>query len=85
MEENVEAPGWWEVADSETVWRVCRAIKGECEKCPSSEPFRGEQDCTRGCYMQAVECVNIVETGNPWRKTANVRAPWTVLNKDTAP
>jgi hypothetical protein len=69
---------WVNTADSETVWRVCRAIKGDCKNCPSIEIVGGE-DCTRGCYLQAVECVNIVQTGNPWRKTEGVKPPWTVF------
>lgn len=71
--------GWWEVADAETVWRVCQALRTAdglgCQKCPSSRGD-GDDGCTRGCYLQAVELVNIVQTGNPWRKTTDVRAPW---------
>jgi hypothetical protein len=70
---------WVKAADSETVWRVCQAIKGECEHCPNSETVGEHEDCTRGCYLQAVECVNIVQTGNPWRKTEGVKPPWTVF------
>ncbi|MGA0604926.1 hypothetical protein ACO2Q0_02915 [Phenylobacterium sp. VNQ135] len=75
------SPKWWQVADSETVWRVCHARRKAhgkaCERCPSSELADGES-FTRGCYLQAVETVNIVQTGNPWRKTEGVKAPWVV-------
>lgn len=62
----------------EAVWRVCRVIKGECKNCPASEMFHGDE-CVRGCYAQAVECINTVETGNPWRKTEGVKAPWVTV------
>ena len=60
------------------VHRVCRVIRGDCHGCPKSEMIGGDE-CQRGCYIQAVECINTVETGNPWRKTEGVEAPWTVL------
>jgi hypothetical protein len=65
---------------NEDVWRVCEVIKGPCKHCPASEDFGdGYGDCRRACYLQALECINTVETGNPWRKTEGVREPWTVL------
>jgi hypothetical protein len=70
---------WWRVADPSTVWRVCRLIKGECKNCPPSEIDGDRDEVTRGCYLQAVECVNTVQTGNPWRKTEGVKAPWVAL------
>lgn len=66
--------------DKEHVHRVCRVIKGDCLECPESEIFHGDE-CQRGCYAHAVECINTVETGNPWRKTEGVKAPWTVMAK----
>jgi hypothetical protein len=65
-------------AGDPTVWRVCHVITGDCHKCPSEEIVGGDV-CVRGCYLQAQECINVVETGNPWRKTGDVREPWTVL------
>jgi hypothetical protein len=62
----------------QTIWRVCRVIKGDCQRCPAVEYHHGDP-CVRGCYHHATECVNTVETGNPWRKTADVKPPWTVL------
>jgi len=64
--------------DQETVWRVCRGINGDCDNCSSSETFGGEE-WLRGCYAHATEVLNIVETGNPWRKTDGVKPPWVVL------
>jgi hypothetical protein len=70
---------WWEVADSETVWRVCHLRRRKCNRCPANEDAGdGDGTYTRGCYLQAVECVNTVETGNPWRKTEDVKPPWIV-------
>ena len=62
---------------SEQVHRVCRAIHGECLNCSATATFGGDQ-FVRGCYHHAVEVINTVETGNPWRKTEGVKAPWTV-------
>lgn len=80
---------WWRIADQEDVWRVCHALRTaddkDCEHCPPSEDFNGHGDCTRGCYMIAVELVNITETGNPWRKTADVKAPWTTKAAPSPP
>jgi hypothetical protein len=59
------------------IWRVCHVITGDCKQCPESKMVGGDE-CTPGCYLQAVECVNVVETGNPWRKMEGVRAPWIV-------
>ena len=62
------------------IWRTCHVITGDCKRCPASEMVDGDE-CIRGCRMQAEECVNVVETGNPWRKTAqaDLRAPWVAL------
>lgn len=62
---------------SEQVHRVCRVIHGECKGCP--EYITGMQGARyyRGCYQHAAEVINTVETGNPWRKTEGVKAPWT--------
>ena len=68
------------MGDDQEVWRVCRVIKGDCHRCPETEMIGGDE-CVRACRLQADECINVVETGNPWRKTDNVRAPWIV--KDT--
>lgn len=73
-------------ATSEDVWRVCAVIREECvcDHCPATEDHGdGYGLCTRACYLQALECVNVVQTGNPWRKTVGVKAPWTV--KTTPP
>lgn len=66
------------VMSNEQVHRVCRVIKGDCLGCPEREIVLGD-GCQRGCYAHAVECINVVETGNPWRKTEGVKAPWAVL------
>lgn len=65
--------------DQDAVWRVCEVIRGDCEHCPPEEDFGEHGVYKRGCYLQATECVNVVETGNPWRKTTDVRSPWVVL------
>lgn len=59
------------------VWRVCRVIRTDCRRCPPRSVVHGD-NCIRACYLHAVECINTVETGNPWRKTEGVKAPWTV-------
>ena len=64
----------------EQVHRVCRAIRGECLNCSQTETF-GSDQFVRGCYHHAVEVINTVETGNPWRKTEGVKAPWTALSQ----
>lgn len=72
------------MGDDLEVWRVCHVITGDCKRCPATEiiDIDGAGDeCTRACRLQAEECINVVETGNPWRKTEGVRAPWIV--KDT--
>lgn len=68
-------------AAPEAVWRVCHVINasvGPCKKCPAKYVREGEA-YTRGCYLHAEECINTVETGNPWRKTEGVRAPFVVF------
>jgi hypothetical protein len=70
------AGGGWKLDREAEVWRVCHVIRGECQQCPPSDMVHGD---VRGCYAQAVECINTVETGNPWRKTGDVRAPWVAL------
>jgi len=67
----------------EQVHRVCRAIRGECLNCSQTETF-GSDQFVRGCYQHAVEVINTVETGNPWRKTEGVKAPWTALTTHPA-
>jgi len=67
--------------DRELVERVCRTIRGECQQCPEREMVHGEA-FQRGCFAQAVECINVVETGNPWRKTEGVKPPWTTRTED---
>ena len=64
---------------SEQVHRVCRAIHGECKGCSEYTEGMGGARYYRACYHHAVEVINTVETGNPWRKTEGVKAPWTVL------
>lgn len=71
-------------ADEATVWRVCQAQRDDlvCKRCPRWEDsHRGKVQ--RGCFAVANELVNIVQTGNPWRKTQlNARAErsgWVVL------
>ncbi len=70
--------------DLEKVWRVCHVITGDCQRCPAVEQFHGD-DCVRGCFHQATECINTVETGNPWRKTEGVKPPWIALSPSEAP
>lgn len=60
------------------VWRVCHVITADCKRCSPTERHYGDL-CVRACYMQAEECINTVETGNPWRKTGDVKPPWIVL------
>lgn len=69
--------------DDATIWRVCQVLRGECSHCPASEMVAGDA-CVRGCRLQAIECVNVVETGNPWRREDGVNAPWIsfALEKD---
>lgn len=64
--------------DQEAVWRVCRCITGDCNNCSPIEILDGEK-WVRGCYAHATEVLNIVETGNPWRKATGVKPPWVVL------
>lgn len=56
--------------DPETVYRVCPFLRDlkPCMRC-TTEMFDGEP-YTRGCFALAREIVNVVETGNPWRKEA---------------
>lgn len=74
-ESNPSSPHSDEGREAQAVWRVCRVIRGDCKNCPPREMIDGDE-CRRGCYHQAVECINTVETGNPWRKTGRVKAPW---------
>jgi hypothetical protein len=71
-------------ADEATVWRVCQAQRDDlvCKHCPRWE----DSHCgkvQRGCFAVANELVNIVQTGNPWRKTKlsarAERSGWVVL------
>jgi hypothetical protein len=70
-------------SDDQKVWATCdylrkiREIKStkstdsiRCEKCPALE-YHEEYDIqtVRGCRLLAQEMINVVETGNPWRKT----------------
>lgn len=61
---------------TEAVWRVCHVLTADCKRCPPSEDMPPHGECIRGCYHKAEECVNTVETGNPWRKTEGVRPPF---------
>lgn len=70
-------------AESAVVWRVCHVITGDCKRCPAVEMHHGDP-CTRGCYLHAEECVNTVETGNPWRKTDGVRDPFIAIHSVSA-
>lgn len=60
-----------------SVHRVCALVewKDGCKNCPRTEDIDGEA-FLRSCYLHARESVNTVETGNPWRKTGDVRAPF---------
>lgn len=69
-------PGCAASPATEAVWRVCEVIKGDCKRCPATEEMPPHGLCIRACYHQAEECVNTVETGNPWRKTGDVREPF---------
>lgn len=66
---------------SEALWRVCRVIKGDCRQCAATVII-DDEPYTPGCYLHAQEAVNTVETGNPWRKTEGVKAPWVALSTD---
>lgn len=72
----------------EAVWRVCHALRTAdgkpCDRCPMRETIHSEA-YMRGCYLQASQIVNIVETGNPWRRTENVKAPWVALSAAPTP
>jgi hypothetical protein len=73
-------------AEPAAVWRVCEVINatvGPCKRCPAKYMHDGEA-YFRGCYLHAQECINTVETGNPWRKTGDVRAPFVALSASTA-
>lgn len=67
-------------SEVEAVWRVCEVVRGDCQHCPATEERDGDT-CVRSCFVQATECINVVETGNPWRKTEGVDGRWTVLSK----
>lgn len=59
-----------EGADPEKVYAVCPYIRNllVCKRC---DPWRDVQHIgrmKRGCYALAEEVVNIVETGNAWRR-----------------
>ena len=66
--------------DPAAVHRVCQITKGECKYCPLAFEDHGET-YVHGCVAIAEEIINVVETGNPWRKTDKVKAPWTILSK----
>lgn len=59
-------------ADDHLVWLVCRYMPGRddlvCDRCPAWEEHPKHGRCKRGCRAMAEEVVNIVQTGNPWRK-----------------
>lgn len=42
----------------------------DCKKCPEWETDEKHGPWKRGCYHMAEEVINICQTGNPWRKTA---------------
>lgn len=67
--------GHSEPVTMDAVWRACRVIKGDCNNCPASEIVDGDK-CIRACVAHATECINTVETGNPWRKESGVKPPW---------
>lgn len=67
LEAQAQARGGETVGADELAWRVCRVIKGQCQRCPAEEMMGGEM-CKRSCRLQAEEAVNTVQTGNPWRK-----------------
>lgn len=71
-------------ATPEAVWRVCHVLTADCKRCAPEEEMPPHGLCVRGCYHQAEECVNTVETGNPWRKTEGVRAPFAVNTSASA-
>lgn len=71
------------LGEAEKVWRVCHVITGDCERCPETTMVRGDP-CVRGCYLLAVEAINVVETGNPWRKSTGVKEPWIAALSDGA-
>lgn len=63
----------------EKVWRACEWLRliedKHCERCHASEEIHGET-CTNSCRVAAEEIVNVVETGNPWRKPEPWPAQW---------
>lgn len=67
LEAQAKARGGETVGADELAWRVCRVIKGQCQRCPAEEMMGGEM-CKRSCRLQVEEAVNTVQTGNPWRK-----------------
>jgi hypothetical protein len=61
-------------SDDNVVWATCAFLKEykdsdrTCNKCPAEEVYLRDP-CTRACRLIAQEIINVVETGNPWRKT----------------
>jgi hypothetical protein len=56
------------------VWLICPYMFGRedkpCQRCPRWEEHPKRGQVVRGCRLVAEEAVNIVQTGNPWRKPA---------------
>lgn len=62
-------------ADAEKVYRVCPYLAGRnlqpCKRCDPWRIAEGWEELgrlKRGCYALAEEVVNLVETGNAWRR-----------------
>lgn len=54
----------------ELVWRVCAYMRGkECQHCPHSFLLNDYGICYNMCRSLAEEMINVVETGDPWRRT----------------
>lgn len=62
------------------VYAVCEymlrhdGMDERCLKCPMREFSEKHGETIRGCVYEAQEIINVVETGNPWRKNE----PWPV-------
>ena len=53
---------------SDQVWRVCAYLREEtCKRCAPVGEIDGEP-VYWGCHLLAQETINVVETGNAWRR-----------------
>lgn len=65
------------IPPNEQVWTVCSYLKraeGQtCKQCP--QMIWMDEFAMLGCYLHAREVINVVETGNPWRKDTTIKIP----------